>query len=100
MVRFTAKLGKKGTLTVPAEIRERVGLAEGSLLILEVHDEGILIRPAIATPMKPEEYSARRTAEFLLNNAIDAADYADARRAVEGMGLDPDTIDHLRPDDE
>ena len=97
MVQLTAKLGKKGTLTVPAEIRERIGLVEGSILVFEVREEGLLIRPAITTPVKPEVYSHHRKAEFLLNNAIDEADYAEARREVEAMGLDPDEVAHERP---
>lgn len=43
-----------------------------------------------------EDYSPERIAEFLLSNAVDADDYAEARREVEGMGLDPDTIPHAR----
>ena len=97
MVQPTAKLGKKGVLTVPVELRDRIGLVEGSILVLELREEGILLRPAITTPVKPEVYSARRKAEFLLNNAIDDADYAAARREVEAMGLDPDDIEHDRP---
>ena len=47
--------------------------------------------------MPVEVYSARRKAEFLLNNAVDAADYKRAVRAVRKLGLDPETIPHRRP---
>jgi hypothetical protein len=47
--------------------------------------------------MPVEVYSAERRAEFLLNNAMDAADYAKACEAVRAMGLDPETVPHHRP---
>ena len=39
-----------------------------------------------------EQYSPGRKAEFLLSNAIDAADYRKARIEVRKLGLDPDSI--------
>ena len=44
-----------------------------------------------------ERYTPRRVAQFLLQNAVDAADYAVARREVKKLGLNPDTILHDRP---
>jgi hypothetical protein len=44
-----------------------------------------------------EKYSPERKAEFLLSNAIDAADYRKARKEVRKLGIDPDSIPHLRP---
>jgi hypothetical protein len=44
-----------------------------------------------------EMYSNERKAEFLLNNAVDDADYSEARKEVRKLGLDPDSIPHLRP---
>lgn len=44
-----------------------------------------------------ERYTPRRLAQFLLENATDAADYAAARREVRRLGLDPDKIPHDRP---
>jgi hypothetical protein len=46
-----------------------------------------------------ERYTPRRLAQFLLQNAVDAADYAAARREVKKLGLDPDRIPHDRPMD-
>lgn len=70
-------------------------MTEGSMYIAEETEQGILIRPAVAMPI--EIYSPERTAELLLSNAIDAADYAAARAEVEKLGLNPDTIAHVRP---
>lgn len=44
-----------------------------------------------------ERYTPERQAEFLLNNAASARDYAAARREVRRLGLDPDRIPHDRP---
>ena len=42
-----------------------------------------------------ELYTDERVAEFLLNNAVTAAEYRQARREVaEEFGLDPDAIPH------
>jgi AbrB family looped-hinge helix DNA binding protein len=91
----TGKIGRNGTLVIPAKLRRRFGLQEGGMVVLEETEDGISIRPAVAVPV--EVYSARRKAEFLLNNAVDAADYKRAVRAVRKLGLDPETIPHRRP---
>jgi AbrB family looped-hinge helix DNA binding protein len=49
-VKETSKVGKRGTLVIPAKLRDRFGLKEGSLVIAEETPEGILLRPAIAMP--------------------------------------------------
>ena len=89
------KLGKRGTMVLPASLRRRYGFEEGSVIVAEEHADGILIRPAVVMPV--ETYTPERKAEFLLNNAVDAADYESARVDVRAIGLDPDTIQHLRP---
>lgn len=88
------KLGKRGTLVIPAALRRRYGLGEGSMIIAEATEQGILIRPAIAVPI--EMYSPERKAELLLSSAVDEQDYLAARAEVEKLGLDPDTIEHVR----
>lgn len=91
----SARVGKRGTVVVPAKLRRRYGLEEGSFVTAEPRDDGILLRPAIIVPI--EKYSPQRKAEFLLNNAITAADYRRARREVKKLALDPDSIPHRRP---
>ena len=90
-----AKLGRRGTLVIPSNLRRRFGLAEGELVLFEERDGALTIRPAIA--MTLETYPPERRAAFLLNNAIGAADYRRACKAVRAMGLDPEAIDHQRP---
>lgn len=91
----TCKVGRNGTLVIPAKLRRRFALKEGGMVVLEETEDGISIRPAVAVPV--EVYSARRKAEFLLNNAVDAADYKRALRAVRKLGLDPEDIPHRKP---
>jgi AbrB family looped-hinge helix DNA binding protein len=91
----SAKVGKRGTIVVPARLRKRFGIEEGSIVTAEEKDDGILIRPAILVPV--EKYTPERKAEFLLSNAVDDADYRKARKTVRKLGLDPDKILHRRP---
>jgi AbrB family looped-hinge helix DNA binding protein len=91
----TSRVGKRGTIVVPSRLRRRFGIEQGSLVIAEEREEGILIRPAVAVPV--EVYSPERKAEFLLSNAVDPKDYRAARRAVRRLGLDPDAIPHHKP---
>lgn len=89
------KVGRRGTVVLPAKLRRRLGIEEGSFVVAEAREDGILIRPAAVLPV--EIYSPERRAEFLLNNAVDAADYRRARAEVKRMGLDPDRIRHHPP---
>lgn len=91
----SAKVGKRGAIIVPASLRKRFGIEEGSMVVAEEKEDGILIRPAVIVPV--ERYTPERKAEFLLSNAVDANDYRRARKEVRELGLDPDSIRHVRP---
>lgn len=91
----SAKVGKRGAIIVPARLRKRFGIEEGSMVVAEEKDDGILIRPAVVIPV--ERYSPERKAEFLLSSATTNADYRKARREVRKLGVDPDSILHRRP---
>ncbi len=91
----SARVGKRGAIVVPASLRKRFGIEEGSIIIAEETEDGILIRPAMVVPV--ERYTAERKAEFLLSNAVDDADYRKARKAVRKLGIDPDSIPQRRP---
>lgn len=95
MEKETTRIGKRGTLVIPARLRRLFGLEEGSDVLVEEAEGGILIRPAVTLAV--ERYPAERKAELLLNNAIDDEDYERAREEVERLGLDPDAIPHERP---
>jgi AbrB family looped-hinge helix DNA binding protein len=91
----SAKVGKRGSIIVPARLRKRFGIEEGAMVIAEETEEGILIRPAVLVPV--ENYTPERKAEFLLSNATTPADYRRARKEVRKLGLDPDSVPHHRP---
>lgn len=90
----TSKVGKRGTVVISARFRRKFGIEEGSLVIAEEREDGVLIRPAVAVPV--EVYTPQRKAEFLLSNAVSASDYRAAVKAVKKMGLDPRNIPHHR----
>lgn len=92
------RIGKRGTVVIPAGVRRQHGLEEGEMLAMEETADGILLKPVRA--FETEIYTPERTAEFLLNNAVDAAEYDSAHAEVREMGLDPDAIPHQkRPGD-
>jgi len=77
----SAKVGKRGAIVVPAKLRRRFGIEEGSVVTAEEREDGILIRPAVVVPI--ERYTPERKAEFLLSNATTRADYREARKEVQ-----------------
>lgn len=95
MAHETTRMGRRGTIVIPAALRRRLGLNEGSLILAEERDGGIWLRPAAAFPV--EVYAPERRAAFLLANAVDADDYARAVREVRNLGLDPARIPHDKP---
>ena len=90
-----SKVGKRGTVVIPANLRREFGIEEGTFVIAEAREDGVLVRPAVALPV--ETYSDQRKAEFLLSNAVDERDYRWARAEVRKLGLDPDDVPHERP---
>ena len=90
------RIGKRGTVVIPAPLRKRYGLEEGTEVLVEETVEGLLLRPAVTLPI--EMYSKERRAAFLLENAVDREDYERVRAEVRKLGLDPDAIPHERPE--
>ncbi|MFV2065478.1 MAG: AbrB/MazE/SpoVT family DNA-binding domain-containing protein [Pirellulales bacterium] len=52
----------RGVITIPAKLREALGLKPDDELILETVDQGILLRPSMSVPI--ELYSEERITEF------------------------------------
>jgi len=90
----TIKIGKRGTVVIPATLRQKYRLEEGSQIIVESLTEGVLLRPVVTLPV--EIYTPERKAEFLLNNTVTSENYAVAIKKVREMGLDPETIPHKK----
>jgi bifunctional DNA-binding transcriptional regulator/antitoxin component of YhaV-PrlF toxin-antitoxin module len=89
-----SKVGKRGTVVLPAALRPQFGIEEGSAGIAAAREDGILSRP-VTFPI--EIYTPERKAEFLLSNSLDREDLAAAVRRVRSLGLDPDRIPHSQP---
>lgn len=62
------------------------------MLVMETRPEGLLLKPVQA--YETELYTPQRIAEFLLNNAVDGADFDAAMARVLEMGIDPDSVPH------
>ena len=84
------RVGKRGTIVLPARMRKRYGFEEGTMVVAEESEYGVLLRPAAIMPV--ELYSPERKAEFLIANAVDAADRRKAEEEVRTLGLDPRKI--------
>ena len=80
-------MGKRGAIIVPTRFGKRFGIEEGSIVLAEEREDGILIRPAVVVPV--ERYGPERKAEFHLSNATTEADYRRARSALCKLGLNP-----------
>jgi bifunctional DNA-binding transcriptional regulator/antitoxin component of YhaV-PrlF toxin-antitoxin module len=59
-------INKRGTLTLPKELRRRIGLVGSGQVVAEETSEGILIRAGATFPV--EIYTDQRIAEFGRNN--------------------------------
>jgi len=52
----------RGVITLPAKLRQALGLKAEDLLIAETTPEGLLLRPAVTLPV--EMYTPERVREF------------------------------------
>lgn len=76
-----AQLSRRGTLTLPAEIRRELGLEEGDVLAVTRSGRSIVLTPTVVTPV--ELYTDERIAEFDATSAMTEADIAQARQLWE-----------------
>ena len=58
----TIQINQRGTLTLPKELRKRLGLEKGGVVMAEESSEGIILKPAVAFPV--EIYTDERIKEF------------------------------------
>lgn len=59
-------INARGTLTLPKEMRLRLGVSDNAQVVAEETDEGILLRAGVTFPV--EMYSVKRLSEFSHNN--------------------------------
>lgn len=94
-MRTTIKMGKRGTLVLPAKLRKLYGLTDGSLLTTEEKDGGITLRPAFM--YEPEVWSDETRAYFILINSITREEWDENLPDVLELGIDPKHIQGLAP---
>jgi AbrB family looped-hinge helix DNA binding protein len=58
----TVTINSRGVVTLPAKLRQAMGLKADDQLIAETTPEGILLRPAVTLPV--EMYTSQREKEF------------------------------------
>jgi AbrB family looped-hinge helix DNA binding protein len=61
-VKATVTITSRGVVTLPARLRQALGLKADDQLIAETTPEGLLLRPAVTLPV--EIYTAEREREF------------------------------------
>ena len=59
-------MNARGTLTLPREMRLKLGLGTGGQVVVEDTKDGLLLRPGVTLPV--EIYTDQRLAEFAQNN--------------------------------
>lgn len=69
-------------MTLPADVRRRLGLREGDVLTVRLSGRSIVLTPAVVTPV--ELYTDERIGEFERSAALTAEELAAARRAWAG----------------
>lgn len=61
-MRATVTITSRGVVTLPAKLRQALGLKADDQLIAETTPEGLLLRPAVTLPL--EVYTPQREREF------------------------------------
>ena len=61
-MKTTLTVSNRGVVTLPAKLRQALGLVADGQLIAETTSEGLLLRPAVTLPI--ELYSDKRVREF------------------------------------
>jgi AbrB family looped-hinge helix DNA binding protein len=66
---ITTRMGKRGTLVIPAVLRQQIGLEEGTPVVAEARDGGVFIRPLVGRAISS---GRRRTVLDAANRAYAA----------------------------
>lgn len=61
-MKTTLTVSSRGVVTLPAKLRQALGLKPDDQLIAETTPEGLLLRPAVTLPV--ELYTGKRIREF------------------------------------
>ena len=91
----TIKMGRRGTLVLPAKLRKQFGLEDGSMLTVAAKDGAISIRPAYL--YEPEVWSDEERCYFILINSMTQEEWDANLPEVLQLGIDPAKINGLEP---
>ena len=76
------RIGKKGQVSIPKAVLDRLGIEPETVLLVEVTDDGsILLRPAGVYPV--ELYSDARVSEFLEEDRLTDKEVARLRAVLD-----------------
>ena len=89
------KMGKRGSVVIPAKLRKQFGLEDGSLLVTEAANGEIRLRPAMV--YEPEVWSPERTAYFMLINSMTKEEWDRMIPDVIALGVDPTKLEGIEP---
>ena len=77
-MRATLTVSDRGVVTLPAKLRQALGIKPNDQVIAETTPEGLLLRPAVTLPL--EMYTPQRIQEFDRSEAELAAVLARRKR--------------------
>ena len=81
-MRASLTVSSRGQITLPAQIRKRMGIASGGVVILEEREGEVSLRPAAI--MEIETYSDVDIARWDAEDSLTEAERADILNKVEG----------------
>jgi AbrB family looped-hinge helix DNA binding protein len=77
-----ARIGKKGQLSIPKAVLDRLGIEPETVMLVETTDDGsIILRPAGVYPV--ELYSDARVSEFLEEDRLTDKEVARIRSILD-----------------
>lgn len=82
-MKATVTITSRGVITLPAKLRQALGLKADDQLIAETTPEGLLLRPAVTLPV--EIYSEERVREFDESES-ELAEVLGSRRGTQRRG--------------
>lgn len=71
-MRTTVTVSPRGQITLPAEVRRRLGIQPGGVIVLEEVETGIVLRPAVVLEL--EVYTDDDIASWDAQDALSAAE--------------------------
>lgn len=71
-------INSRGSLTLPKNLRQRLGVKDGGQVVVEERPDGLLLRPSATFPV--EIYTKERLAEFEKSNERALAGFKFRRR--------------------